>query len=88
MLTRVIILFQYFKLLVKEVQDALQAATTKAKMRQYEEFDGRLTECELARSQKFYFNQMRKAAEKIPVTSLLPVGHAYFFPTTHIIYIL
>ncbi|XP_072757051.1 dynein axonemal heavy chain 12-like [Anoplolepis gracilipes] len=64
--------FTLSKLLAMEIQDVLEAASTKAKMHHYERFDIHLTECELAESQNFYFNKMRNAAEKVPISGLLP----------------
>ncbi|XP_014471742.1 PREDICTED: dynein heavy chain 12, axonemal [Dinoponera quadriceps] len=63
--------FKLDKLLTKEVQDALEAASVEAKMR-HREIDIRPTECEITRSQDFYFNRMKEAAENAPITGLLP----------------
>lgn len=64
-----------FKVHAKEVQDALEAASAKAKARSFHEDACAIEyECEVTRSRGFYFDRMREAAEKVPVTGLLPVG--------------
>lgn len=66
-----------FKIHAKEIQDALETASAKAKARSYEECANIRSierECEIAQTQDFYFNKMREAAEKGPVIGLLPVS--------------
>lgn len=63
-----------FNLLSKEVQNALEAASAKSKMRYYEnKFNIYSKEYKLAESQNFCFNKMKEAAEKISITGLLSV---------------
>lgn len=62
-----------FNLSTKEVQNALETISAKAKIHHYREFDIYLKECKLMESQNFNFNKMKETAEKVPITGLLLV---------------
>jgi len=65
-----VIIFNFF---TKEIRNALEAASIKAKLRYYEKFDIYSKECKLAESQSFCFNKIKEIVEKVSVTGLLLV---------------
>lgn len=62
-----------FNLCIKELRNALEAASTKIKMYHYEKFDIYSKEYKLMELQNIDFNKIKEAAEKISVTGLLSV---------------
>jgi len=57
----------------KEIRNALEAASLKAKLHYYEKFDIYSEECKLAESQNFCFNKIKEITETVSVTGLLLV---------------